>query len=930
MRFSVRLALIFLVLAATLAVAIGIAVLMRNQLAGGIIIREFASRGANAELQVTELSWNELVLQDLTVEELRIDRLQLSYTIRELLNGQIRTVDIDGLAATIDLTRDAPPLEGLQRLVSQFGAADQTGDAPAATLPPLPNVIIEDAQIFVLLQERGVQFNFLGALQPNEGGGELTLSFDAESVPFLASGDVRVLLEGTSIALFGVEGNLTDRAGAVEFTLSTLSEPLDLDRPELQLRLVGEGDLMTLAGYAALDAAQHPQSGTFGLSMQGRIALPLDTENYFSSAQSETDFTLVLSELTLANFGNLPAWMLDRLSAELSGSLALQQASLTSALSAEIGYAENETGFELSAPQVQARFNDDYSLESIDLNAFIAGAVEFPTSYGTLSAVTLEGNLSDLMSGASGSVQIHGTAPELTLAAVSARQAVVDARASLSPNDEGYQLLLDTPAQISLGALNLPAMLPIEALNAEVLSANLDLIAGEDGYSFRQNAEVLVPNLALNIERQDSPALQLQIQSGPTEMESSGTPAGPVRFTTATRLDALAIPELGLLSQNAVVNVSGIAGGAIDANLRGGMVSHDVENPFYAPLTPDLHLVQSGDDVSFDGDLRSADGFLTVSVQGNHDIATGNGNMRFSVEELSFGPGGATESSVSPLLASMEDLRGQADGEANFGWSEGELDSSGRFNAERMSFRRNGMTIEGLAAELTLDRLLPPRSLPGQTLTIERIDTGFTELDSLDLRFALDTTEDGTPRIYSETLGVNIAGGRIVAQGGTIDPTTGESNFPLRAENLDLAQLLAHIGLEELTGEGQLNGTIPVSIGVNGASIEGATLQAGSSGIVAYRSERAREALATGGDAVNLMLDALEDFHYDNLSLTLSKPIAGDTEITLSMEGNNPAVLEGHPFDINISLTGDADPLLQALLAGQQLSADLLRSITGQ
>jgi hypothetical protein len=142
--------------------------------------------------------------------------------------------------------------------------------------------------------------------------------------------------------------------------------------------------------------------------------------------------------------------------------------------------------------------------------------------------------------------------------------------------------------------------------------------------------------------------------------------------------------------------------------------------------------------------------------------------------------------------------------------------------------------------------------------------------------------------------------------------------------------LLAHIGLEELTGEGQLNGTIPVRIGVNGSSIELATLQAGSSGVVAYRSERAREALARGGDAVDLMLDALEDFHYDSLGLTLSKPVTGDTEIRLRMQGNNPAVLEGHPFDINISLTGDAGPLLDALLVGQQLSNDLMRSIIGR
>jgi len=930
MRFSVRLAILFLVFAATLAFATGIAVVMRNDLAAGIIVREFASRGANAELQVTKLSWNEIILQDLVVEELRIGRMQLTYSIRELAKGQIRTANIEGLAASIDLTGDTPPLGGLQRLFSEFGTPNQTNDAGPPSLPPLPNVTIEDAQVSVLLPEREIRIGAYGGLEPNNAGGEIGLSFEAESGPFLATGDLRVLLEGTNIALLAVETNLTDSARAVEFTLNTLSEPLDIDRPELQLRLTGAGDVSALAAYTALDNAQRLKSGTFQVNVEGIVALPLLSESLLGSAHGEMTFALALSELTLANPGNLPAWMLDRIDAELSGIFALQQAAISSALTAEMRYAEYETTFDFSAPEMRATLNEDYSLQSLDLNAFVAAGAAIATPYGTLGAIALEGSLSDLLSGASGSFQVHATAPELRLAAVSAREAVVDARASLSPSADGYRLFLDAPGQVSLAALSLPAMLPIEALSGQVLAANLELVAQEEGYSFRQSAQVRLPDLSLAVERGDASPLLVQIESGPIDIESTGTPAGPVRFTAATSVGALEIPELSLLTQNAEVNFSGITGGEINARLHGGTVSHAAENPFYTPLRPDLHMIQSGDHISFDGDLHGAGDLLTISVRGEHDLAIGGGNMRFLVEALSFGPGGATESSVSPLLASMENLGGLVDGEANFSWSERGVDTSGRLKLEQMSFRRSGMTIEGLATELTLDRLLPPRSLPSQILTIRRIDTGFTELDSLDLRFKLDTTEDGTPRVYADTLSMNIAGGRIVAQGGTIDPTTGESNIPLRAENLDLAQLLAHIGLEELTGEGQLNGMIPVSIGVNGASIEGATLQAGSSGIVAYRSERAREALASGGDAVNLMLDALEDFHYDSLGLTLSKPVAGDTEVRLRMEGHNPGVLEGHPFDINISLTGDADPLLEALLAGQQLSNDLLRSITGQ
>ena len=930
MRFSVRLALLILAFAATLALAAGIAVVMRNEIAAGIIVREFASRGTNAELQVTKLTWNEIVLQDLVVEELRVGRVQLTYSIAELARGQIRTANIERLATSIDLTGDAPPLGGVRRLLSEFGAPNQTDGPGPASLPPLPNVTITDAHISVLLPEREIHVNAFGGLEPNDAGGEIGLSFEAESSPFSAAGDLRVVLAGTTVALLAVETNLTDSAHAVEFTLNALSEPLDIDRPELQLRLTGRGDVSAFAAYTGLDSAQHPTSGTFQMNTEGIVALPLRSESRLGSAQGEMSFALALSELTLANPGNLPAWMLDRINAELSGTIALHDAAVSGALTAGIVYAEKETTFDFSAAETRVTLNEDFSVRSIDLNAFAAAASAVATPYGTLDAITVEGRLSDLQSGASGSVQVQATAPELRLAAVSARDAVVEASASLSPNADGYRLSLDAPAQISLDALNLPAMLPIEALSGQVLAANVQLVTREEGISFRQSAQVRLSDLSLAVERQGASPLLIQIENDPIDIESTGTPAGPVRFSAATRVSALEIPELSLLAQNSEVNFSGIAGGEVNARFHGGTVSHAAENPFYTPLRPDLHMIQSGDHISFDGNLRGVGDVLTISVQGEHDLAMGGGNMRFFVDALSFGPGGATESSVSLLLASLQNLRGEVGGEANFSWSEESFDSTGRLTLEQMSFRRNGMTIDGLTTELTLDSLLPPRSPPNQHLTIRRIDTGIEDLELLDLRFALDTNEDGSPRVYAETLSMNVAGGRIIAEGGTIDPTTGGSDIPFRAENLDLAQLLAHIGLEELTGEGQLNGTIPVRIGVNGSSIELATLQAGSSGVVAYRSERAREALARGGDAVDLMLDALEDFHYDSLGLTLSKPVTGDTEIRLRMQGNNPAVLEGHPFDINISLTGDAGPLLDALLVGQQLSNDLMRSIIGR
>ncbi len=82
--------------------------------------------------------------------------------------------------------------------------------------------------------------------------------------------------------------------------------------------------------------------------------------------------------------------------------------------------------------------------------------------------------------------------------------------------------------------------------------------------------------------------------------------------------------------------------------------------------------------------------------------------------------------------------------------------------------------------------------------------------------------------------------------------------------------------------------------------------------------------LSQGGEQVDLMMQALRDFRYENLSLEIVKPESGEAMLKLSMLGRNPAVLDGYPFQFNITLSGDLEPLLEALARGRKLSSDLL------
>ena len=168
--------------------------------------------------------------------------------------------------------------------------------------------------------------------------------------------------------------------------------------------------------------------------------------------------------------------------------------------------------------------------------------------------------------------------------------------------------------------------------------------------------------------------------------------------------------------------------------------------------------------------------------------------------------------------------------------------------------------------------------------------------------------------------------GRIDLQQAVLDPGRGNYHFPLNFVGLDLEKLFARVGVEGLHGSGRLNGSVPIEFVDGQILIEAGELAADRPGILRFSSEAAKKALAGGGEQVALVLQALENFHYDSLTIGLKKPRQGDASAKLSIRGNNPDVLDGYPFAINIDLSGDFESLLKTALEAYRLSDHALRA----
>ena len=75
------------------------------------------------------------------------------------------------------------------------------------------------------------------------------------------------------------------------------------------------------------------------------------------------------------------------------------------------------------------------------------------------------------------------------------------------------------------------------------------------------------------------------------------------------------------------------------------------------------------------------------------------------------------------------------------------------------------------------------------------------------------------------------------------------------------------------------------------------------------------------------MMRVLQNFHYDELSLTIDKPAETGARLALVLLGQNPDVLDGRPFRRNSNLEGDTGPLVEALSQAYILSNRMLRRL---
>lgn len=374
---------------------------------------------------------------------------------------------------------------------------------------------------------------------------------------------------------------------------------------------------------------------------------------------------------------------------------------------------------------------------------------------------------------------------------------------------------------------------------------------------------------------------------------------------------ALDIPNDGILIDGIAGQVamrSG-AGGAID--LAGpvsaaGIIISGSPRPM-TPLAVEATIGGTLNQPLIEGAGLARNLGLSFPARFLYDGPTGVGRVEVDVPGLRFTPEGLQPTMLFPILTDspFDTVEGQMNGDVLILFG-AESVNSATIRLNDVTFQRPEITLSGVDGTVRMSNFAPPRMPAGQRLSIGAAEFGPLFRNG-SVTFGL---QPGNTLAVSE-LGFNWAGGQVSAEPFSFDIDNIDTEVTLQARGVSLEEILLEFPVEDLSATGILDGTLPTRLQGDAIFVDNGRLQTRGPGVIRYAPQ---DAGTVDEQGLQIFFDAVRNFHYERVAVTLDGDSIGDLALGLEIVGNNPDLYGGYPIDLNVNVSGDlADILRQSV-----------------
>ena len=360
-----------------------------------------------------------------------------------------------------------------------------------------------------------------------------------------------------------------------------------------------------------------------------------------------------------------------------------------------------------------------------------------------------------------------------------------------------------------------------------------------------------------------------------------------------------------------------------------------------APFDLSVNLDADHQTLKADIESRNREHAIKVAAQLEHEWSTGHGSARGALEPVSFKRTAFRLGQLwSPWSSALDVTDGSVAGTFEGRWTmnaQQQLQVQGgaaEFVVERLGAQYKDVIVTGISTKLKLaieglERVAVAR--PAE-VAIASIQTG---VDVTDLQMTVDGQWDfheKLPLVEVRNIRCGLLGGTAMTQGGRADLGYPPYGLTVLVRELDLHKILSLEQQKGLQGTGLLDGTIPVQVTSGGLVVKDGSFEARPpGGIIQYAaSPEAAQAVTQANANMQMVLQALSNFHYNVLQVRAQYAEGGTLQLHARLEGKNPDQKKSPPIQFNLTVQENVPALLKSLRLVDDLEDSVRRRFSNQ
>lgn len=347
----------------------------------------------------------------------------------------------------------------------------------------------------------------------------------------------------------------------------------------------------------------------------------------------------------------------------------------------------------------------------------------------------------------------------------------------------------------------------------------------------------------------------------------------------------------------------------------------DDSDPAAGALTTRATLTTRGGDYDIRGTFATAAGAKLGDYTARTSADFARGTATLSIPKTKFERGGKHDAADLAFISPVTDLSGTLGLEAKTTWNGDRRSGTALATLDDVSFAVGDISIVGLTTAIDLGSLQPPRSSAPHRLVLKSVTAGIPLTNG-----ALDFTLPGDGTAGISRASIDVAGGQITMTDESVPIDGRAGGFALDISKIDMAALAALAQVDGLSIVGTLSGQIPLNRDETGLHFAEGLLRADAPGRLAYKPATPPAALSQSQGGA-LLVQALSNFAYDRMSITVTGPVMDDITLAVTLAGKNPDLYGGYPIEFNLNLSGRLTQILQQGFVGAGIPADLERQL---